>query len=411
MPYTPETSNSNIRVGDRIREFRTIRDLSLSALGSRAHVSTSQLGRIELGERPASPSIVAAVARALDVPVSVLYGQPYVQMLQQDRLDALLAPITSALDCWDIPPAEDMPPRTLDEIAEKTGQVAKSRAAGEFGDVAEALPELIYETGLAVQLHDAPGRDRERAHNLMSEIARTTAIVAYRLGYMGLARQALTRMAAAAPHSGDPRQVAVERYERAQMTHAETSRPDRGVALVERALRDLDDDGEPSTLAVRGTLLLRASALSASAGDRAAADTWLGQARDLAAAAMAADDAEGLPGARYALAFGELNVQLGELDLAIAADDYETAARVAEQVQMPDRYQPTRIAGFEIRRASALAWTARGDDALQSLERARAVAPQLTRYHPEVHETVGVLLRARQRAADPLRDFALWSGI
>ncbi|MER6526437.1 hypothetical protein [Streptomyces sp. NPDC001508] len=246
---------------------------------------------------------------------------------------------------------------------------------------------------------------------MMAEIARTTAIVAYRLGYMGLARQALARMAAAAPHSGDPRQVAVERYERAMMTHAETARPDRGVALVRAALRDLDDDGDPSTLAIRGTLLLRASALSAAAEDHAAAGDWLGQARDLAEAAAAADAAEQLPGARYALAFGDLNVRLGELDMAIYRDDYEQAVQVAAGVRWPDDYQPTRVAGFLIRRASAEAWTARHDDALKSLQGARELAPQLTRYHPEVHETVGTLLRARQRAADPLRQFAEWSGV
>lgn len=411
MPHTTDTPPEDARIGDRIRSFRAIRDLSLSELGRLAHVSTSQLSRIELGESPASPSVTAAVARALGVTVSVLYGQPYIHMLQQDHLDALLAPITSALDAWDIPEDDGRPPRTLDELAASTATLARQRAAGDFTSAAESLPELIYETGLAALAHDGPGRDREQAHNLVSEVARTTAIVAYRLGYMGLARQALARMAAAAPHSGDQRQVAVERYERAQMTHAETSRPDRGVALVRRALADLHDDGEPSTLAVRGTLLLRASALSASAGDRAAADDWLGQARELADAAAAADTAEDLPGSRYALAFGELNVRLGELDLAVHQDDYEMAAQVARQVSMPDSYQPTRRAGFLIRRATAEAWTAHGEAALQSLVEAREAAPQLVRYHPEVHETVGTLLRARQRAADELREFAKWSGV
>ena len=409
MPFTTDTPAGS--VGTRIREFRIIRDYSLAELGRRAHVSTSQLSRIENGEQPASPSITAAVARALGITISVLHGQPYVHMLQQDQLDALLAPIASALDSWDIPPAEDLAPHHLDEVAASTAAIGRMRAAGEFGEVAEALPELIYEASLAVQVHSAPGRERERAHNLLAEIARTTAIVAYRLGYMGLARQALARMAAAAPHSGDPRQVAVERYERAQMTHAETSRPDRGVALIRQALRDLDDDGEPSTMAVRGTLLLRASALSATAGDRGTAVDWLGQARELADSAAAADAREDPPGTRYALAFGDLNVRLGELDLAVLADDYEKATRVADGVRIPDSYQPTRVAGFLIRKAGAQAWTARHADALESLEKARAAAPQLTRYHPDVHETVGTLLRARQRASDPLREFALWSGV
>ncbi|MFF3754535.1 helix-turn-helix domain-containing protein [Streptomyces sp. NPDC002018] len=405
----PETTDKHI--GARIREFRAIRDYSLAELGRRAHVSTSHLSRVETGEQPASPSVLASVARALGVTLSVLHGQPYVHMLQKDQLDRLLAPISSALDAWDIPPEDDLPPRPLGDIATDTAAVSKRRARGEFGAVAEALPGLITDTATAVQTYTAVGRDRERAHNLQAEVARTTAIVAYRLGYMDLARLALARMAVAAPQSGDPRQVAVERYERAVITHAETSRPDRGVALMRQALRDLDDDGDPATAAVRGTLLLRASALSAVQKDHTAAGDWLGQATELAEAGAAADAAENPPGTRYALAFGQLNVALGRLDVALYQDDHEEALRVASGVRLPDSYQPTRVAGFLIRKACAEAWTARHDDALQSLERARETAPQLTRYHPEVHETVGTLLRARRRATEPLREFAQWSGV
>ncbi|TVL88970.1 helix-turn-helix domain-containing protein [Streptomyces sp. SAJ15] len=405
----PESTDKHI--GARMREFRAIRDFSLAELSRRAHVSTSQLCRVENGEQPASPSVLASVARALGVTLSVLHGQPYIHMLQKDQLDRLLAPISSALDAWDIPPDDDVPPRSLDDLATDTADVAAKRARGEFGAVAEALPALIADAAIAVQTYTAPGRDRERAHNLQAEIARTTAIVAYRLGYMDLARLALARMAVAAPESGDPRQVAVERYERAVITHAETSRPDRGVALMRQALRDLHDDGDPATLAVRGTLLLRASALSAVQKDHAAAGDWLGQANDLAEAAAAADAAEDPPGTRYALAFGALNVALGRLDVALYQDDHEEALRVASDVRLPGSYQPTRVAGFLIRKAGAEAWTARHEEALTSLEQARDAAPQLTRYHPEVHQTVGTLLRARQRAPRRLREFAQWSGI
>ncbi|MBB5939372.1 helix-turn-helix domain-containing protein [Streptomyces zagrosensis] len=405
----PDTTDKH--PGARIREIRLIRDYTLAQLSTRSHVSTSQLSRVEKGEQPASPSVMAAVARALGVTLSVLHGQPYIHMLQKDQLDRLLTPISSALDAWDIPPDDDIPTQPLDEVAARVAALSRQRAQGEFGEVAEALPEVIATTATAVQTHSTPGHDRERAHYLQAEAARTTAILAYRLGYMGLARLALSRMAAAAPHSGDPRQVAVERYERAVITHAEASRPDRGVALMRQALRDLDEDGDPHTSAVCGTLLLRASALSAVQQDHASAENWLGQAAEMAEAGARADAAANPPGSRYALAFGELNVALGRLDMAMLQDDHEAAVRVASQVCLPASYQPTRVAGFLIRKASAEAWTARHDESLASLVDARRVAPQLTRYHPEVHQTVGTLLRARQRVAGPLRKFAEWSGV
>ncbi|WP_062349461.1 hypothetical protein [Herbidospora yilanensis] len=330
-------------------------------------------------------------------------------MLQRDQLDALLTPISSALDSWDILPDDDLPNGSLDELAAKVSQNSRQRAAGEFGAAAEALPELIVLTAVAVQTYTQPGADRERAHYLQAEVARTTAIIAYRLGFMDLARLALARMAVAAPQSGDPRQVAIERYERAQITHAEASRPDRGVALMKLALRDLGDDGQSSTAAVRGTLLLRAATLSAAQRDDTASEEWLAEA-DALATSMERQGAENGIG-RYALAFGPLNVALGKMDVAIYSEDHDAALRWAEMVEMPDHYQPTRIAGFQIRRAGSLAWTAKHLEALEALETARRVAPQLTRYHPEVHETVGTLLRARQRATDQLRTFAQWSGI
>lgn len=401
----PDTTDTHI--GTRIRELRLIRDYSLSDLSRRSHVSPSMLSMVENGDRPASPAVVGAVAGALGVTVSVLHGQPYIQMLQRDQLDALLTPISSALDSWDIPPDDDVPPPNLDELAAQVATTARARAAGDFGAAAEALPRLITDTAGAVLRATADGEARERAFYLQAEVARTTAIVAYRLGFMGLARLALSRMAAAAPHSGDPRQVAVERYERARMTHAEGSRPDRGLALVRLALRELDDDGTPETHAVRGSLMLRAAALAAAQGDHEQAQSWLGEADDLARAARGADAG----GSRYALAFGEANVGLGRMDIALYQNDHESACREAAGVRLPKGYQPTRVAGYLIRRASAETWTARHDEALATLQHARSVAPQLTRYHPEVHETVGALLRARRRAAEPLREYAQWSGV
>jgi hypothetical protein len=39
------------------------------------------------------------------------------------------------------------------------------------------------------------------------------------------------------------------------------------------------------------------------------------------------------------------------------------------------------------------------------------VAPQQTRYHPGVHETVTTLLRARAKAPGQLLEFANWCGV
>jgi transcriptional regulator with XRE-family HTH domain len=326
--------DSTDRIGARIYDLRLIRDLSLSELGRRAHVSASQLSRIETGHRPASESVLAAVARALGVSVSVLRGQPYIQTLHKEQLDALLQPISTAFDDWDLPPDDAPPPRPLDVLESDVRRIRELRVDAKFTEIAGELPGLISELALATQLPGS-GRDRERAYAAQAEVSRTAAIVAYRIGYMDLARLSLARMAIAAPLSGDPRQVAVERYERAQMA-ADSSRLDRGVSLMRHALRDLDDDGEQQTRAVRGTLQLRAATLSARRGDAAGAGDWIGEAGELAERTGETRD--------YALAFGPLNVQLHRLAAAGDQDDYDTALSVATDVTLPVDYPPTRAA-------------------------------------------------------------------
>lgn len=390
------------RIGARIREFRALRDYSLSELGRRAHVSPSLLSRIENGERALSESVLAAVARALAVSVSVLRGQPYIQTLQKEQLDALLTPISTAFDDWDLPPDDAPPPRSLDALEDEVRRLRALRVKAQFTEIAGYLPGLVSELALATQVHSAPGRDRERAYAAQAEVSRTAAIVAYRIGYMDLARLALSRMAVAAPQSGDPRQVAIERYERAQMA-ADSSRLDRGVSLMRHSLRELDDDGTRATRAVRGTLQLRAATLSARRGDESGAADWMGEAAELAEETGETRD--------YALAFGPLNVHLHEIATAGDQNNYDEALAVASGVRLPDDYPPTRAAHFWIDKARAETWTARNDEAVASLNAARAASPQLTRYHHSVHETVATLLRARQRPSSELRDYALWCGV
>ncbi|TDC15321.1 XRE family transcriptional regulator [Streptomyces sp. 8K308] len=389
-------------VGARIKEFRTIRGFSLTELGRRSHVSTSQLSRIETGSRAASSAVEASIARALGVTLSVLHGQPYIHMLQQDRFDALLTPISSALDSWDIP-ADDVPLRSLDALGADVDRIIALRLRTEFVEIAEDLPALIVEAAALALTHSTPGARRERAHALLAELARTAAIMAYRLGFIDLARLALSRMAMAAPYSGDPAQVAIERMERSTMTHAQSSRPDRGVALMQVALRDLDDDGTTETRTVRGALCLRAVGLALQQRDNGGAENWLGQAQEVA---DQVGDAH-----HYSLMSGPFSVALIQMNAENDRGDHAAALRRASQMRVPEQCPPTLAAHFLIRTARAQGWTAHHEDALKSLRKARTTAPQLTRYHPQVHETVGTLLRARAKPTKELQEFAMWSGV
>ncbi|MER8002824.1 helix-turn-helix transcriptional regulator [Streptomyces sp. NPDC095613] len=392
-------------VGARIADLRQIRGYSLRQLGQRAHVSHGMLSMIEKGDRNASESVVAAIARALGVGVSVLRGQPYREQLQQDRIDQMLEPMGSALDNWDVPPDDTAPaPRSPAELRQATMATRKMRERAELGRLAATLPGLLEELAHAVHVHDRPGRDREQLNWCQAEAARGVWRVAYRIGEMHLARLALSRMASAAAQSGDPRQVAVERWMRAQ-TSFEGGRPglDIGLRLLRQALRDLDDDGDLHTRAVRGSLYLKGSILASRKSDADAANGWLNEARELAGRTGETTS--------YELTFGPTNVAQHAVAAAADRDEHGEALELAREVHLPENYPPSRAGHYFIDLARAQVWTAQHDAAFASLLKAKELAPQQTRHHPQVHETAAALRRARAKVPDPLREFSLWCGV
>ena len=390
-------------IGARIAEVRALRGYSLRELARRAHVSPSMLSRIENGDRPASPAIVSSVARALSVTISVLHGQPYIHMLQTDQLDQLITPISAALDDWDIPLSDgDPPPPDLATLEAQVERLKERRSKGEFIRIAAELPGLIAEVNAHYLLNDQPGHRRERAAELQAEVCRTMCVVGRNIGFMDLARLALSRMSAAAPLSGDPRQAAIERWYRAQLM-ADGARHDRGVLLVKQALKDLNDDGEQATKAVRGALHLKAAVLSSRRGDSSGADDWLTAAGEIAKETGETRD--------YGLVFGPVNCMLHTMSASNDRDKHARALEKARKVNLPDDYPEARAGHYWVDRARAETWTAKHEDAFRSLEQARKVAPQQTRYHPGVHETVATLLRARAKAPDPVVAFAQWCGV
>ncbi|MEV7089503.1 helix-turn-helix transcriptional regulator [Streptomyces sp. NPDC093085] len=400
MTYPSDNRTSGI--GSRIEGVRALRGYSLRELGRRANVSPSMLSRIVTGQRQASPAVVSAVARALSVSISVLHGQPYIRQVQADQLDRLITPISMALDDWDIPLGQgDPPPRPLSDLEIAVAELDERRARAEYIEIAQELPALLAEVNAQV-LTQAPGRGLERAAWLQAGLCRTVYVVGRQIGYMDLARLALSRMAVSAPRSGDPRQVAIERWDRAQLM-ADAARHDRGVLLVQQALNDLDDDGVAATKAVRGALHLKGAILSSRRGDISGADDWLAAAGEIAAETGETRD--------YGLVFGPINCVIHGMSASSDRDRHARALEKARKVRLPADYPGARAGHYWVDRARAETWTARHEDAFKSLSRAREAAAQQTRYHPGVHETVAALLRARGRASGDLLEFANWCGV
>ena len=62
--------------------------------------------------QPATQSFIVAGAKALNVDVTELTGQPYRgRTANSDRIHAAIPEIRQAVAYWDVPPELDMPPR------------------------------------------------------------------------------------------------------------------------------------------------------------------------------------------------------------------------------------------------------------------------------------------------------------
>jgi hypothetical protein len=91
--------------------------------------------------------------------------------------------------------------------------------------------------------------------------------------------------------------------------------------------------------------------------------------------------------------------------------DGATAISHAQHVHIPRTTQPERVGHHHIDLARGRLWHGDRRGALEDLLTARSIAPQQTRYHPMVRETLHALARAERRATGSLRELAAWVGI
>ena len=71
----PSDTEHLVAIGRRLRELRTRRDLSLSALARHAGVGKGSLSELEAGARNPTLGTLYALAGALEVPLSALLGE------------------------------------------------------------------------------------------------------------------------------------------------------------------------------------------------------------------------------------------------------------------------------------------------------------------------------------------------
>ncbi|GAA0517872.1 hypothetical protein [Saccharopolyspora thermophila] len=113
----------------------------------------------------------------------------------------------------------------------------------------------------------------------------------------------------------------------------------------------------------------------------------------------------------YDTSFGPGNVEIHDVAVSLELGDPGRAARNGSSLRIPSDVTATRVGHHW--QDVARAWVLSGEHskALAALNRARRVAPQLTRYHPQVHETARAIALAERRESDSIAHFTAWLGI
>lgn len=129
----------NAGVGDRNAWPRRLACLTQRQLAEKANKSLVR--KVERGDRPASPTFVVAVARALGSSPDALYGQPYEPTTQTEAATHAAIPemrrVLVAFDDNDLP---EQPP-TLEELTASLSRIWQMHRRARLGEGLAALPD------------------------------------------------------------------------------------------------------------------------------------------------------------------------------------------------------------------------------------------------------------------------------
>ncbi len=387
-----------VGIGERVAERRKLNGLTQAQLAQRAHVSLSLLSKVESGERPASPAFTAAVAAALRTTVAELYDQPSLRYgAERDHI----AEVETAVMEGAASMTAYRPP-DLDVLAARVDQIAKLQRRSRYHESSALMPSLLAELHTAAALAPA-GASSERAHHLLAALYGCVVICLHRLA-SPLVSQAAERAAEAARFSGDPILAALCEQERA-LPLMYRGAYDTAQRIVDCAQQSIaDQPTSPAAASVRGAMHLRSAIIAARQHDAVTSDAHLADARDLASRLPVHANL-------YDTAFCTPNVHIHSVATAVEMQDGTTAVTRDARNPLPPGTMRSRVAHHNIDLGRA--WLLHGDHAkaLEALNTARRIAPQQTRYHPMVAETVLTLARAERRRSDTLSSFAAWMGI
>jgi transcriptional regulator with XRE-family HTH domain len=383
---------TEIHIGRRLREVRSWRKLSLTAVAGMAGITPAYLSMIERGLRPVTKrAVLEALANALQVAPTELTGAPFAPTDAVDaEAHAALREVETVLSAVDLgidPGVKSTPWPELRERVVHLNTVLRPEA--DYGAQGRVVPDLL------LQLHAAYVHHPEHRREVLVGLIHTyhsAAVLTKNLGVRGLPVVAARLAQQCAEELDAPEWLAFSVWLRGHAAGSQ-GRTHQLTASVRGVDRLAGIDG-PDVIQAAGMLHLNAALAAATLRDGDTAMTHLDEAAALAAY---------LPEQRKNFAFlhfGPANVGVWRVSLATELGEGGKVVELARAVNPNELPAKARRAMYwtDLGR-SLVAERATMDEGIRALVTAESIAPLRVRNNVFAREAVADLLRRAQRDA------------
>src|SRR5512134_2271503 len=382
--------------GQRVARLRARHRWTQQRLATESGYSLSAIRHFEQGLRSLDrAAVVLAFAQALDCHPTEITGAPYVPV-QADRdgqtAVASVAAVRRALMRHGRPTRATEAEAAAVDLLQLQARVAEAngyRQAAALAPSGTLLPALLRDLQVAAEL--TAGDDRRTTFGLLASAYECAMQYLYKLGHSSDATLATERVVWASRETGDPlRLLAAHWYDAGEfLTIGEH---DEAGHIIDEALTELGaiPTPGPEAVSLQGAFHLKASLNMARAEDSAGAVRHLQHAQR--AADLLGEDRND-----WQMQFGPTNTALWSVSLPVEMGHGRDAVARAEKVKLPAGYSRERRSHFHIDRGRAYFYNGQRDEALQAFLDAERLAPQATRAHAGVRETVGTMIRTQKR--------------
>lgn len=385
--------------GQRVKQIRTIRGLSLRAVAELAGISAGYLSRIERGERALdSRKLIVALADALRVAPTELTQLAATLPDDHDR-DHALSAVRQALFAVDMgTPVGDV--RPVEQLDARVRRLIAAVNNTDIASVGAQLPALIGDLYATL----AAGRDVREVLRLLTlaNMQVTQAWLAAVGAPVDLSWKAATAARDAAQRLDEPVSLGIAAFGTgmALLTAGAFDMAARTVSSVELPTTTVEEQQ-------LGGMVALASSLVAAARDDAAERS--------AALEHAAELAERTGETNVAgFGFGPSNVAVWRMQCELEAGDHAEAARIATTVNPDALTVRARQAVFWREQGRALArLSGHRDEAVVALRRAELISPEAVHRHPLTRSVLAELVGRAKRdtVGRELRGIAYRAGL